>query len=84
MPVATKPQPQSDPDEKDNNISPETLKAAIEPASDEKKMYRLLAGKHLSADGDVYYGISVNNPQGDLIELTDKQAEDFGDRVKLV
>lgn len=48
-----------------------------------KKLYRLLVGKHLSAEGDIYYGknLSPENPQGDLIELTDEEAAQFGDRI---
>jgi hypothetical protein len=73
MPVATKIK------EEEKEDTPNTPVSAQK--TDIKKMYRLLSGKHLSAEGDVYYGVSPMNPQGDLIELTDEQAKGFEGRL---
>ena len=76
MPVATKIK------EEEKDDTPVASAPALSASKTEaKKMYRLLAGKHLSAEGDIYYGVSPTNPQGDLIELTDEQAKGFEGRL---
>lgn len=70
MPVATKIKEE---DKEDTLV--------ISQKTETKKMYRLLSGKHLSTEGDVYYGVSLTNSEGDLIELTDEQAKAFEGRL---